>query len=204
LEINKLNNELTIKALALHESRVHAAKIIEEEVKLLLGDLKMSNTQFVFNLNILEDFNSTGVTDIRMLFSANRGIDPIPIEKAASGGELSRVMLSIQKLLAHKKQLPTVLFDEIDTGVSGEVAHNIGLLLKEMGENVQLIAITHLPQVAAKARNHFKVSKHQQNDQTNVEVNFLNPEQRVSEVARLMSGELITAAAIENAKYLMA
>lgn len=204
IEINNLNRALTEKAHHLHESRVGAARIIEDEVQLLLRDLKMSNTQFVFNLSTNQEFNSSGLTDIKMLFSANQGIDPIPIEKAASGGELSRVMLSIQKLLAHKKQLPTVLFDEIDTGVSGEVAHNIGLLLKEMGENVQLIAITHLPQVAAKARHHFKVSKLQHNDQTNVEVNFLNTDERVSEVARLMSGELITDAAIENAKHLMA
>jgi DNA repair protein RecN (Recombination protein N) len=204
IEINNLNISLTEKAHHLHEKRVNAARIIEDEVQLLLRDLKMSNTQFVFNLSTIQEFNSFGLTHIKMLFSANQGIDPIPIEKAASGGELSRVMLSIQKLLAHKKQLPTVLFDEIDTGVSGEVAHNIGLLLKEMGENVQLIAITHLPQVAAKARHHFKVTKHQQNDQTNVAVNFLNTDERVSEVARLMSGELITDAAIENAKHLMA
>jgi DNA repair protein RecN (Recombination protein N) len=204
VEINNLNIALTEKAHHLHESRVDAARIIEDEVQMLLRDLKMSNTQFVFNLSTTQEFNSSGLTDIKMLFSANQGIDPIPIEKAASGGELSRVMLSIQKLLAHKKQLPTVLFDEIDTGVSGEVAHNIGLLLQEMGENVQLIAITHLPQVAARAKHHFKVSKYQQHDKTQVAVNFLNTDERVSEVARLMSGELITDAAIENAKHLMA
>ncbi len=204
IEINNLNLALTEKAHHLHESRLEAARIIEDEVQLLLRDLKMSNTQFIFNLSTTQEFNSSGLTDIKMLFSANQGIDPIPIEKAASGGELSRVMLSLQKLLAHKKQLPTVLFDEIDTGVSGEVAHNIGLLLQEMGENVQLIAITHLPQVAARAKHHFRVSKYQQNDKTQVTVNFLNTDERVSEVARLMSGELITDAAIENAKHLMA
>jgi DNA repair protein RecN (Recombination protein N) len=139
-----------------------------------------------------------------MLFSANQGIAPVPIEKAASGGELSRVMLSLQKLLAEKKQLPTVIFDEIDTGVSGEVAQKIGNLLHEMGKNVQLVAITHLPQVAAKAACHLKVLKLNLEGQTLVAVKELKIEERIEEVARLMSGELISDAAIANAKHLMA
>jgi DNA repair protein RecN (Recombination protein N) len=203
-EISKIKEELTSKALDLHSKRLDAASRIEGEVQLLLKELKMTNTQLIFNLNTAQEFNSFGLTEIKMLFSANQGIDPVPIEKAASGGELSRVMLSLQKLLAHKKQLPTVLFDEIDTGVSGEVAHKIGLLLQDMGQNLQLIAITHLPQVAARAKHHFKVLKHQNNEKTNVEVSFLDTNSRISEVARLMSGEIITDAAIENAKHLMA
>jgi DNA repair protein RecN (Recombination protein N) len=203
-EIAQIESELNKKAEALHDKRIHAASKIESDVQTLLSDLKMSNTQFVFDLSRAKELNSTGITQLQMLFSANQGIAPVPIEKAASGGELSRVMLSLQKLLAEKKQLPTVIFDEIDTGVSGEVAQKIGNLLHEMGKNVQLVAITHLPQVAAKAACHLKVLKLNLEGQTLVAVKELKIEERIEEVARLMSGELISDAAIANAKHLMA
>jgi DNA repair protein RecN (Recombination protein N) len=203
-DLDKIKSELNSRAELLHNKRIKSAGDIESEVQKLLSDLKMSNTKFVFDLSRAQDLNSTGITELKMLFSANQGVDPVPIEKAASGGELSRVMLSIQKLLAHKKQLPTVIFDEIDTGVSGEIAQKIGSLLQEMGKNVQLVAITHLPQVAAKAKSHLKVVKQNAKDRTVVDVSQLNLEERIKEIARLMSGEMITEAAIENAKYLMA
>ena len=138
-----------------------------------------------------------------MLFSANKGMDAVPIEKAASGGELSRVMLALQKMISEKRQLPSVLFDEIDTGVSGDVAEKIGVLLKEMGKNMQLIAISHLPQVAAKADFHLKVEKNNSGDKTITTVLSLTNEQRVNEIARLMSGEIISNEALLTAKSLM-
>jgi DNA repair protein RecN (Recombination protein N) len=138
-----------------------------------------------------------------MMFSANLGIETVPIEKAASGGELSRVMLALQKLISEKSQLPTVLFDEIDTGVSGDVAQKIGSLLNKMGQHFQLIAISHLPQVAAKANHHLRVEKEFVDDRTSTRVKVLGHNERIEEIARLMSGELITDAAIENARALM-
>jgi DNA repair protein RecN (Recombination protein N) len=138
-----------------------------------------------------------------MRFSANAGMDPVPIEKAASGGELSRVMLALQQLISEHTLLPTVLFDEIDTGVSGEVAQKIGMLLKKMGAQFQLMAISHLPQVAAKADYHFIVEKSSDGKRTETSVRALIGKERVDEIARLMSGELITDSARENALALM-
>ena len=127
----------------------------------------------------------------------------MPIERAASGGELSRLMLALQQLTSEKRSLPTILFDEIDTGVSGDVAQKMGNLLKKMGERVQLIAISHLPQVAAKATHHFVVSKELIDERMSSNVVELSQNERLREIARLMSGEEITDAAIKNAENLM-
>jgi DNA repair protein RecN (Recombination protein N) len=140
---------------------------------------------------------------MKLLFSPNKGLLPLPIEKAASGGELSRVMLAFQYLISAKKQLPTLLFDEIDTGVSGEVAQKIGLILHKMGEYMQIFAITHLPQVAGKGQNHLKVLKSHEGDITTTEVLTLKGTERIEEIARLMSGDNINKAALANAKALM-
>jgi DNA repair protein RecN (Recombination protein N) len=126
-----------------------------------------------------------------------------PMEKTASGGELSRLMLAIQCVLSEKKQLPTMIFDEIDTGVSGEVAQRSGGVLADMGKKMQVFAITHLPQVAGKGQQHWKVVKHDNNEVAETEVVALNTEQRIEEIARLMSGDNINTAALENAKALM-
>jgi DNA repair protein RecN (Recombination protein N) len=163
----------------------------------------MPDTLLLFQLSQSKVLSSSGNTEVNLLFSANKGIAPVGIEKAASGGELSRVMLALQKLISEKRQLPTILFDEIDTGVSGEVAHKMAALLGSMSANSQLIAITHLPQVAAKANHHAKVSKENKADRISSKVSWLNSEQKIIEIARLMSGETITDAAIENAKNLI-
>ena len=130
-------------------------------------------------------------------------MNPQPIEKAASGGELSRLMLAIHYLLSRKQNLPTVIFDEIDTGVSGEVASKIGNHLKRMGENMQLMAITHLPQVAASGDHHYVVEKYDEKGKTKTTINELTKEERIDEVARLMSGEEINDAARTNALNLL-
>jgi DNA repair protein RecN (Recombination protein N) len=156
-----------------------------------------------FDLIESDSISSSGKSEISFLFSANKGMTPIPVEKAASGGELSRVMLALQKMVSEKRQLPTILFDEIDTGVSGDVAQKIGHLLNQMGETVQLIAISHLPQVAAKAEQHLVVAKKIENQEMKTRVYSINEEERVLEIARLLSGEQISAAALSNAKNLM-
>jgi DNA repair protein RecN (Recombination protein N) len=207
LELLMIENENIHKKLVglsqlLHENRIKAAKGIENSIKDCLQELKLSDTEINFQLSVSE-LKENGASDLSILFSANKGMVMTPIEKAASGGEMSRVMLALQKIISDKRKLPTVLFDEIDTGVSGEVAQKIGLLLRAMGENMQLIAISHLPQVAAKANNHFKVEKDSDGTATKTYVKRLENEEVAIEIARLMSGEVITSEAILTAKNLM-
>ncbi len=202
-KVNKQQAEVEQAAKQLHTARLKAIEPISQAIQAILVDLKLPNTKLEFKLTERADLTASGCTDIVLNFSANLGIETVPIEKAASGGELARVMLALQKLISEKRLLPTVLFDEIDTGVSGDVAQKIGTLLQKMGEHFQLFAISHLPQVAAKASHHFRVEKEIVNNRTITRVAVLNQQERVEEIARLMSGELITDAAIENAKALM-
>jgi DNA repair protein RecN (Recombination protein N) len=194
---------LTELSEKLHLKRLQAAPGIEHKLKGILNSLKLPDTDLRFELKSVSEINSFGNSEISFLFSANKGLSPVPVEKAASGGELSRVMLALQKMVSEKRELPTILFDEIDTGVSGDVAQKIGLLLNQMGETVQLIAISHLPQVASKAENHLIVKKQVENNEMKTSVQVITEDQRVIEIARLLSGEKISDAALSNAKNLM-
>lgn len=202
-ELQQITTQLTDSANRLHKERTSAIPAIEQKITSLLSELKLPDTTLTFQLEQQEKLNSTGNSSLTLLFSANKGISPIEIEKAASGGELSRVMLALQQLISEKTQLPTIFFDEIDTGVSGDVAEKIGLLLKQMGNTMQLFAISHLPQVAAKAKQHFKVEKNTTDNSTQTIIHSLSESERIEEIARLMSGETINEAAISNAKALM-
>jgi len=200
----KLKSDLLIElANDLHTKRVKASPAIENQLKQILNSLKLPDTNLKFKLSNSSDINAFGNSEISFLFSANKGMDAVPVEKAASGGELSRVMLALQQMVSEKRELPTILFDEIDTGVSGDVAQKIGLLLNQMGETVQLIAISHLPQVAAKAENHLVVAKKIENQEMKTRVFSISEDERVVEIARLLSGEQISDAALSNAKNLM-
>jgi DNA repair protein RecN (Recombination protein N) len=200
----KLKSDLLIElANDLHTKRVKASPAIENQLKQILNSLKLPDTNLKFKLSNSSDINAFGNSEISFLFSANKGMDAVPVEKAASGGELSRVMLALQQMVSEKRALPTILFDEIDTGVSGDVAQKIGLLLNQMGETVQLIAISHLPQVAAKAENHLVVAKKIENQEMKTRVFSISEDERVVEIARLLSGEQISDAALSNAKNLM-
>ncbi|MDG1333218.1 MAG: DNA repair protein RecN [Crocinitomicaceae bacterium] len=201
--LSKTESELTKRAADLHEKRIKAAPQIEKQLKEALNELKLVDTALNFNVTKSADVNETGASKIEMLFSPNKGIEPVPIHRAASGGELSRVMLALQSLMAAKTKLQTVLFDEIDTGVSGDVAQKVGNTLEKMGKGMQVIAITHLPQVAAKGEQHFRVSKAVVDGKTKSSVIELSAEERVEETARLMSGDVINEAALENARALM-
>ena len=202
--IIKEEKELVKTATAMHTKRITAVEPIISALNLLLTDLKLPHTKLEIDLTLNEELSNFGNSHVSFLFSANLGVAPVPIEKAASGGELSRLMLALQQLISEKRALPTILFDEIDTGVSGDVAQKMGNLLKKMGERVQLIAISHLPQVAAKAAHHFVVSKELVAERMSTKVIQLNESERIKEVARLMSGEQITDAALKNAEFLMA
>ncbi len=202
-QIQKDEKLLLNKAKTLHLNRLKPLSEIEKRFQIELAALKLPNTQLTFDINENSTAKKSGCTDLNLLFSANLGIPPVGIENAASGGELSRVMLVIQKLISEKVALPTLFFDEIDTGVSGDVAQKMGTLLKEMGTHMQLFAISHLPQVAAKAEHHYKVEKNVIGDRTLTEINPVLADDRVTEIARLMSGDVVNAAAIENARLLM-
>lgn len=202
-EVQSLEAKVQKGATILHDSRVTNGPKVAKQLEEILTELKLENSVLKFDLEQTEKMDETGFSKLTLLFSPNMGMAPKPIEKAASGGELSRFMLALQLLLSAKKQLPTLLFDEIDTGVSGEVAQKIGNVLQRMGKHMQVLAITHLPQVAGKGMHHWKVEKTQSSDQTLTQVRVLTQEERVEEIARLMSGENINEAALANARALM-
>ncbi|NRA12122.1 MAG: hypothetical protein HRT57_09235 [Crocinitomicaceae bacterium] len=187
----------------LHNTRNKSIPEIESRITESLNDLKLENTVLEFRLTKEIKLTQFGISNLEIYFSPNLGLPPVPIHLAASGGELSRVMLALQSLMSRKIQLQTILFDEIDTGVSGDVAQKIGQTLKSMGAGMQVIAITHLPQVAAKGEQHLSVSKAIINGRTQSSVIELDMDARIEETARLMSGDEINEAALANAKALM-
>ena len=199
----KLENDLIALSSELTITRTDSVKLVERQIQEKLALLKLEGTTFEFRLNSSETIHEFGLDQVEIYFSPNKGSIPIPVHKAASGGELSRVMLGLQELMSQKVQLKTVLFDEIDTGVSGDVAQRIGDTLRAMGEKMQVIAITHLPQVAARGEDHYKVIKFESDEKVQTSVSHLDTNARVEEIARLMSGDKISNAALENAKALM-
>lgn len=209
--LNMLNKEILEKevklknlGMELHQLRLVASKRIEDDLKTELDALKLPDAKLSFVLSERNEPDTTGYSVVSIEFSPNKGMAAVPIQKAASGGELSRVMLSLQYLISQRTQLQTVLFDEIDTGVSGDVAGRIGQTLRRMGEVMQVIAITHLPQVAGKGQHHLRVYKLTGVDErTKTVVQTLSDEDRVDEIARLMSGDTITEGARSNAKSLL-
>ena len=202
-QYEQLKKELWKDAQFLHEQREQRIPAILAILQDRLKELKLPHTTLRFDLCQQSDLNRTGCTGVDFLFSANFGIDAVPIEKAASGGELSRLMLALQQMISEKQDLPTIFFDEIDTGVSGDVALKMGQLLEKMGRTVQLMAISHLPQVAARAAHHMVVAKELRNERMQTTVRTLESSERPEEIARLMSGEVITEAALQNALNLL-
>lgn len=203
IEIESKEKELNLLSASLFEKRSNVIPKLEVYLLELLSEMKMEHSRFQIVLNKLDKPDANGGMTIQILFSANKGLELKPIERAASGGELSRVMLAIQLVMSEKKALPTLILDEIDTGVSGEVALRMGKLLKEMGKHLQVFAITHLPQVAAKGDFHFEVSKSHENSQTISRIEQLNDAQRIEALAKLISGEQVTDLARSSAIELM-
>jgi DNA repair protein RecN (Recombination protein N) len=205
LEALSLETSKTLQsdAKTLNTAREAALQVIHDDFSTNLNSLKLKDAKLTFHLSPIDRLNENGGVEMQLLFSANQGVSPVPIEKAASGGELSRVMLVLQKIVSQKLSLPSILFDEVDTGVSGDVAEKMGIMLREMGKNRQLFAITHLPQVAAQANHQFKVIKTQIGTRSNTMVIPLSMDERIQEIARLMSGEIITQDAMNAAKSLM-
>ncbi len=197
--------ELTLKGLSkkISQQRKKVIPILKSQMEKLLRDMGMVNTSFKIELYDSDTFLNKGRDKLLFNFSANKGGLLGPLSKTASGGELSRIMLALKSILSNYKNLPTIIFDEIDTGVSGEIANCIGRIMKSMSINMQVISITHLPQVAAKANNHLKVFKITRNEKTSTELKNLNFNERVSEIAEMLSGDESAVSAYDLAKELL-
>lgn len=209
-EIEKLNKEVKSetkaiqqKATALSEKRKAAIPKIEKNIREMLADLSMPNAQFKIECTQSESFHINGSDDLKFVFSANKGGEFKELHKVASGGELSRLMLCIKSQIARLTALPTIIFDEIDTGVSGDVAHKIGNILEKISGDMQVISITHLPQIASKGKHHLFVYKHDLDEKTVSNIKVLKNEERVLEVAKMLSTGKPTETAIQNARELI-
>ena len=202
-EIAEASQSLLKKAEILSKNRKQTAPVFVEKVESLLHQLGLEKAKVEVELSSTREFGKFGTEKIQLLFQANAGFALKPIQNAISGGERSRVMLSIKKLMAENAELPTLILDEIDTGVSGRIADEMGNVMQEMAENMQLIVITHLAQVAAKGNNNYKVQKSDIEGKTQTRIFPLNQEEKLTEIAQLLSGSKITDAAILQAKELM-
>jgi len=191
------------KAAIITANRKAIKQKLESEVKTILDRLGMKNAQLTIEFETLSTYSENGLEVIKFLFTANKGLEKRELSKVASGGELSRLMLAIKSILARKEKMPTIIFDEIDTGVSGEIADKVGEILKSMSQELQIISITHLPQMAAKGVSHLKVYKEDVNGETHSYIKVLNQEERIEELAKMLSGSKTTSAAIDNAKALL-
>ncbi len=194
---------LTQKAKTLHDKRCKAATAFGEKVSALVRQLAMPFAVFQVEVQSQEGFGSKGSDEVRFLFSANKGIAVDDIRRVASGGELSRLMLSIKSAVSDYNYIPTLIFDEIDTGVSGEVAAKIGGIMRQMGQSLQLISITHLPQVASQAEHHYFIYKDNEGERTQSHIRLLDSAERIGEIAKMLSNDKVTPEALKAAEVLL-
>ena len=209
-EINTLNSsikimesELLVLSKQLNSNRVNVIPSLVKNLKQILGDLGMSSAQFLIEISPVEDFLFNGMDKLEFKFSANKGSDFKLLKHSASGGEISRIMLAVKSIIANYKKLPTLMFDEIDTGVSGEVSNKIGDIMQEMSSRMQIFTITHLPQIAAKGESHFKVFKTEMDNSTTTNLIKLNNQDRIVEIAKMLEGDNISNSAVAHAKQLL-
>jgi DNA repair protein RecN (Recombination protein N) len=199
----KETENLTKLSAGISNKRKAVLHDVEKRITELLRQLGMPNARFQISLKSLPDFTPSGTDHADFLFSANKQVEPENLARIASGGELSRVMLSLKSLLTKNTNLPTIIFDEIDAGVSGGVADKVGQILAGMGKYMQVVNITHLPQVASRGTKHYHVYKDESKSETITRIKLLSPDERIFEVARLLSGREITETAIKNARELI-
>ena len=200
-----LNTKQTLGQIAekISEQRKKQVKPLEEKVNKLLAQVGMPNAKLKVDILDKDELNSFGKNSIEFLFDANRSKQFLPVRKVASGGELSRLMLCIKSLVAQRLDMPTLIFDEIDSGISGEAARQVGIIMKELAANRQVICITHQPQIAGKANAHFFVYKEIVKDEVKTNIRLLNKDERITAIAKMLSGEKPTAAAMENAREMV-
>jgi len=200
-----LRDELVILSDTLSASRNEIIPSIEKRIREMLTEVGMPNAVLKIENELLDEasLGATGRNRIQFLFSANKGQEPAPMNKVASGGELSRLMLSIKSLMSHHIALPTIIFDEIDTGISGEVALKVGSIMERLAEGMQVIAITHLPQIASKGDAHYFVFKDEKEDITHTDITLLSRDERITEIAKMLSGENPGEFALQHARELL-
>jgi DNA repair protein RecN (Recombination protein N) len=202
-EIDEISLKLDKVADLISNARTKSIPKLNKELQALLTDLGMENARFSIKIKQTKNYFANGKDELEFLFSANKGGSFGELKKVASGGELSRIMLSVKTILSENTQLPTIIFDEIDTGVSGEVSNKIAAIMQKMSANMQVIAITHLPQIAAKGANHYKVYKQEVKGVTTTNLKLLSTDERVKEIAEMLSGKDISDSALTHAKELL-
>jgi DNA repair protein RecN (Recombination protein N) len=202
-EVNQQHKIIADIADSISNQRENIIPGIENKVKVILNELGMSTAELKINLTKNQQLTIKGCNTIEFLFNANKGGELRELSKVISGGELSRLMLAIKSIISKQKILPTVIFDEIDNGVSGDIAAKVGTIMRKMASNRQLIAITHLPQIAAKAEDHYFVSKKSNDEFTSSIIKKLSKDEKIEEIAKMLSNEKVTASALENARQLM-
>lgn len=205
LEKEVVDSEKEVAAVAqiLHENRLVAIPALKTKLEEILGELGLPNARFKFELSPTTTFRITGTDNLDLLFTANKGLAFGSLKKVASGGELSRIMLAVKAVLTQYKKLPTIIFDEIDTGVSGEIAYKMSTILAAMSKSMQLLSITHLPQIAAKGEHHIKVYKEDSGAVTETRLKVLNDDERIVEIAQMIGGNSLTDSALAHAKELL-
>ncbi len=202
-ELHQLETALNTEASNISKRRKLVIPKLKDQLEETLIDLGMASATFKIDISPSKEFKSTGKDDLSFLFSANKGSAYGDLKKVASGGELSRIMLTIKAILARYEQLPTMMFDEIDTGVSGEISNKMGDIMKDMSNTMQIFSITHLPQVAAKGVHHFKVYKEEELMGTNTKMKRLSSEERVVELAEMLGGKTLSDSALAHARQLL-
>ncbi|RTY88920.1 DNA repair protein RecN [Flavobacterium sp. RSP15] len=203
LSLKQKTVELDVFSTTIHTNRLNSIPVLSQKLIAILETLGMPNVRFKMDVKSTETYFQNGKDELQFLFSANKGTDFGLLKKVASGGEMSRIMLAVKAILAHYSKLPTLIFDEIDTGVSGEIAIRMGEIMKEMSQQMQIFAITHLPQIAAKGNAHFKVFKSTVGEDTQSELKLLTREERVVEIAQMLSGTIVSDSALNHAKALL-
>lgn len=201
--LNKNLQKLKKISSFLSAKRSAVLRMLEDELHVLLGALGMPNAVFKIELNPASDFLFNGKDDLNFLLKANKGGQFLPLKKGASGGELSRIMLAVKSILSKHQKLPTIMFDEIDTGVSGEISNKMASIMQDMSQYMQVFTITHLPQIAAKGAHHFKVFKVDNDASTATQLKKLNTNERLEEIAQMLSGKEITETAKQHAQQLL-
>ncbi|WP_456437645.1 DNA repair protein RecN [Psychroserpens sp.] len=201
--INLLESKLIIEAERIHKNRIAVIPKLIVQLELILATLGMPNAKFNIQLELTGSFLNNGRDELQFLFSANKGGQFNELKKSASGGELSRIMLAIKSILSKYMQLPTIMFDEIDTGVSGEISNKMATIMQQMSKSMQVFTITHLPQIAAKGDTHFKVFKEDINNVTQTQLKQLSSNDRIVEIAQMLGGTDVSTSAIAHAKELL-
>ena len=202
-EIEAISEKLDKVALSISDARIKTVPKLKKSLEHLLSELGMENARFSIQISPSQNYFTNGKDELQFLFSANKGGNFGELKKVASGGELSRIMLSVKKILSEHTQLPTIIFDEIDTGVSGEISNKIAQIMQQMSQHMQVITITHLPQIAAKGAQHYKVFKSDLKGKTTTNLKQLSPEERIIEIAEMLSGKEISDSALTHAKELL-